>query len=237
MKELEKLREKLKQTEGEETETRNENPEKEVAEDQSLASKDSTVRDESSVPANGHLDGKSAKDTLLNGITSLDSDSTAVNTPNGSATPTTKESSVTVITETVKDDSPVEASTLRLQVQHLEKLIKFLDKEFAPTRQKLKDLAVTGEIKFSLLWALFRLGGVITFRDNESGLVMAGEVSILEIPALKLNSNRRLQARITYVEVILRNISIFKLGISTTMDHVSIMLGNDCTLHTQYSLI
>jgi hypothetical protein len=125
---------------------------------------------------NGHANDTSAKDILPNGVHSLDSDSTAVNTPNGASTPTTKETPTSVTTETVRDDNSKGASALRLQVQHLEKLTKFLEKEFAPTRQKLKDLAATGEIKFNLLWALYRLGSVITFRDNESGLIMAGEV-------------------------------------------------------------
>lgn len=228
MKELEKLRAKLKEAEGEEKESKDEKPENEGAEGGATLPKDNIPRDEPTVTANGDLREKSAKDALLTGVTSLDSDSTAVNTPNGSATPT-KENPISVTTETVKDDDTVEASALRQQVQHLEKLIKFLEKEFEPTRQKLRDLAVTGEIKFSLLWALFRLGSVITFRDNESGLVMAGEVSILKIPAVDNNSNCRLQARITYVEGILRNISIFKLDILTITDHVSIMHGNDCT--------
>ena len=228
MKELEKLRAKLKETEGEEKESKDEKSENEGAEGAATLSKDDIAEDESTVTVNGQLHEQSAKNALLNGVTSIESDSTAVNTPNGSATPT-KETPISVITETVKDDNTVEASTLRQQVQHLEKLIKFLEKEFAPTRQKLKDLAVTGEIKFSLLWAVFRLGSVITFRDNESGLVMAGEVSILKTPAVNINSNSRLHARIIYVEGILRNISIFKLDILTITDHVSIMHGNDCT--------
>ena len=52
---------------------------------------------------------------------------------------------------------------------------------------------------------------------------------MLKIPAMDINSNSRLQVRITYVEGILRNISIFKLDILTITDHVSIMHGNDCT--------
>ena len=112
---------------------------------------------------------------LLNGD-STESDSTAVNTPDRSATP--KVDTETGLEGNSRTDSEVEisADVLRLRVLHLEKLLNFLNTEFAPTRQKLNDLLVNGDIKFGLLWCLFRLGSVISLKDYESGLVMAGEV-------------------------------------------------------------
>jgi hypothetical protein len=124
------------------------------------------------------------KAKLVNGDTSVDvdSDSTAVNTPLGSSTPVPK-SAATVpdVTETSESETIVlTADILRLQIVHLEKLLKFLEKEFAPTRQKLNDLLASNDMKFSLLWCLFCLGSVITFKDYESGLNMAGEVCPLQ---------------------------------------------------------
>jgi hypothetical protein len=116
---------------------------------------------------NGHIDGK---EKVVNGDISHDGDSTAVNTPIGSSTPLPK------VSEGQTDDAPPTANSLRLQTLHLEKLLNFLQKDFAATRQKLSDLLVNNEIKFTLLWCLFRLGSVITFKDYESGLTMAGEV-------------------------------------------------------------
>jgi len=114
---------------------------------------------------------------LLNGD-SADSDVTAVNTPDRSSTP-----KIDADAEKKEDPNAAEteveltAEAIRLRVLHLEKLIRFLSNEFAPTRQKLNDLLVSGDIKFGLLWCLFRLGSVISFKDYESGLVMAGEIT------------------------------------------------------------
>ena len=102
---------------------------------------------------------------------SLDSDTTAVNTPEGTSTPKPAEEATEAVT----------AEVLRLQILHLEKLLKFLEIEFQPTRQKLNDLLANNDIKFNLLWCLFRLGSVITFKDHESGLLMAGEVLASEV--------------------------------------------------------
>ena len=120
---------------------------------------------------------------LVNGDASvdIDSDSTAVNTPLGSSTPVPKPAAtVPDVAETTESETVVlTADILRLQTLHLEKLLKFLEKEFAPTRQKLNNLLLSNDMKFSLLWCLFRLGSVITFKDYESGLNMAGEVRSL----------------------------------------------------------
>lgn len=177
LKELERLKTELSKAEEVEKATSEKKAEDEKADDERPESKDKTVENVSHVEVNGDDSETSSKDPPTTGFPSLDSESTAVNTPNGTSTPTaTKETLDSIPTETTTDDKVVGASGLRLQVQHLEKLTKFLEKEFAPTRQKLKDLAVSGEIKFNLLWALYRLGTVITFRDHESGLIMAGEV-------------------------------------------------------------
>jgi hypothetical protein len=119
--------------------------------------------------------GVSEKVKLVNGNTSVESDTTAVNTPLGSSTPQPK--LPTSSPETTEcETTAITADIVRIQVQHLEKLVKFLESEFGPTRKKLNDLLENNDMKFSLLWCLFRLGSVITFKDYESGLNMAGEV-------------------------------------------------------------
>lgn len=129
-------------------------------------------------PAASLTNGVDDKVKLVNGHVSIDSDATAVNTPLGSSTPLpTIVATAISATETNESETVVlTAEILRLQILHLEKLLKFLEQEFAPTRQKLKDLLAGNDMKFSLLWCLFRLGSVITFKDYESGLNMAGEV-------------------------------------------------------------
>jgi len=122
--------------------------------------------------------GVHEKVKLVNGDVSVDSDTTAVNTPLGSSTPLPKLEAVALsATETTESDANVlKADVLRVQTLHLQKLLNFLEKEFAPTRQRLNDLLASNDMKFSLLWCLFRLGSVITFKDYDSGLNMAGEV-------------------------------------------------------------
>ena len=223
LKELEKLKAKLAESPEAEKESADKKAEDDKTEDRNTAPKGETMNEESAAKLNGDTNDISPKGAMSNGVPSLDSDATAVNTPDGASTPT-KETLTSVTMESVTDEDAVGVTVLRLQVQHLEKLTKFLEKEFGPTRQKLKDLAATGEIKFNLLWALFRLGSVITFRDNESGLVMAGEVSMR-----KDEADDRLLVRITCVEEIHRNISISKPVILTITDPVSTAHGNDCT--------
>ena len=132
------------------------------------------------------------KPKLVNGDTSVDSDATAVNTPLGSSTPLPKVP--TSNPETTESETMIiTADILRVQVQHLEKLLRFLESEFGPIRQKLNDLLENNDMKFSLLWCLFRLGSVITFKDYESGLNMAGEV-YLSITFLTVDHKCRLHA-------------------------------------------
>lgn len=119
---------------------------------------------------NGHTDPKVK---LVNGDSNIDNDSTAVNTP-GSSTPLMKPATTT--------PEPTDASLeptvdiLRLETLHLQKLVNFLESEFSPIRKKLNDLLENNDMKFDLLWCLFRLGSVVTFKDHESSLTMAGEV-------------------------------------------------------------
>ena len=186
--ELAKLEEKLKAAEEKDAEKKKEEEknaetgktDEEKKEDTVTSTEDSKANG----TANGHIDIK-AKITLqlVNGDVSHDSDSTAVNTPLGSSTPLIKVSAetdaVTTVEYTLNQDSQLELTTdsLRLQTLHLSKLITFLAREFAPTSQKLKELLSSGDIKFSLLWCLFRLGSVISYKDYESGLTMAGEIT------------------------------------------------------------
>lgn len=140
-------------------------------------------------PAQDKPSDTKSKEPLVNGVhtkqklengDSIESDSTAVNTP-GSSTPLTEPSPSSPPSTTEKETDDADAivptvESLRQQALHLQKLMDFLREEFGPTRQKLKDLLESNDIKFGLLWCLFRLGATITFKDNESGLNMAGEV-------------------------------------------------------------
>lgn len=167
---------------------------------------------------NGHV----VKAKLVNGDASVDSDVTAVNTP-GSSTPLPK---VEVETQTIDTATAIAVTpdVLRLQTEHLQKLLNFLDKEFSPLRRKLNDLLQGNDIQFNLLWCLFRLGSVITFKDHESGLNMAGEV-------ISQNYIFDARSRVQTICVVEIHKSILKstCDISIITDLVSIMPGNDCT--------
>lgn len=133
------------------------------------------VKETPDVKSEPLVNGIESKVKLVNGDSSVDNDSTAVNTP-GSSTPLPKANPTTPD----PPDPTLEpsADALRLQTLHLQKLLNFLDSEFSPTRQKLNDLLENNDMKFDLLWCLFRLGSVITFKDYESSLTMAGEVRL-----------------------------------------------------------
>jgi len=147
---------------------------------------------------------------LVNGD-STDNDSTAVNT--GSTTPLTKDKEPSASSDSGPAKEEPEGTTedpdslvptvqsLSQQVLHLQKLVDFLHDEFGPTRQKLNDLLENNDIKFGLLWCLFRLGSVITFKDHESGLNMAGEVPTTSAQPLHL---RILTLEITSAEYMRR---------------------------------
>ena len=146
---------------------------------------------------------------FVNGDTT-DNDSTAVNT--GSTTPLTKDKEPGTPSDSdPTTDEPKETEdpgslvptvqSLSQQVLHLQKLVDFLHDEFGPTRQKLNDLLENNDIKFGLLWCLFRLGSVITFKDHESGLNMAGEVPTTSAQPLHL---RILTLEITSAEYMRR---------------------------------
>ena len=178
--------------------------EKEKKPEKEANTKDETKSEEPKVDAKMPEDNSSEKGTedkshqsLVNGVESkqkklvngdsTDNDSTAVNTP-GSSTPVTKDKEPAASTASgsttneangnIEDSNSLvpTVESLSQQVLHLQKLLDFLNEEFGPTRQKLNDLLESNDMKFGLLWCLFRLGSVITFKDHESGLSMAGEV-------------------------------------------------------------
>jgi hypothetical protein len=175
--ELEKLQEQLKMAE--------EN-EKAAGADKVSDHKDNTS---STVQVHGKVEPANLSARLLNGnsTSSSSSDTTAVNTPASSPTPIPSSERETIFT--ADPTIQLSASTLKLQVLHLEKLLNYLDTEFAPTKQKLADLLANNDIKFNLLWCLYRLGDVITFKDRDSGLTMAGEVPpLLRIQLIQITS-------------------------------------------------
>jgi hypothetical protein len=158
--ELERLQEQLKLAEEKEKAA----PAEKVSDD----SKDAT----STTQVGGKVEPANLAARLVNGdSSSTSSDTTAVNTPASPPTPIPSSEP-----EPADPTIHLNSSALKLQVLHLEKLLTYLDTEFAPTKQKLADLLANNDIKFNLLWCLYRLGDVITFKDRESGLTMAGEV-------------------------------------------------------------
>ena len=67
---------------------------------------------------------------------------------------------------------------IQQEILHLEKLLRFVDSEFAPQKQKFKDLMADGDIRFDLLWLLFPPDSQVAFKDDISGLPMAGKVTL-----------------------------------------------------------
>ncbi|KAI5475272.1 AAA family ATPase [Pseudohyphozyma bogoriensis] len=52
-------------------------------------------------------------------------------------------------------------------VAHLKILVEFIDKLFAPTKEKLARLQASAQISFSLLWALFPVGAIVESTDPD----------------------------------------------------------------------
>lgn len=66
---------------------------------------------------------------------------------------------------------------LRLEVQHLESLLEFLDEEYEPMRQKSEELLRNSTVTFDVLWLLFPEGSEVIFKDQNSELKCAGKVN------------------------------------------------------------
>lgn len=178
--ELERLQGELKEAEEKESTDKKDVPETEGegtlvnGTSEPAASNDTQKDDSIPEPETPVVNGELIKVLVVNGDTSLDNDSTAVNTP-GMSTPLPHDSADPAPSK--DEDVPLTPDVLRLQALHLSKLLNFLETEYSPVRQKLNELLVHNDIKFNLLWCLFRLGSVITFKDHESGIVMAGEIT------------------------------------------------------------
>jgi hypothetical protein len=176
--ELVRLQEQLKTVEAREKEEADK-----VEADKTTAAADTKdeAKPDDAPSSNGNVEsGTSSLQATSVNTDSLDSDTTAVNTPLVSPTPVPGTQFSSLPKETPSE--PLTSAFLNLQILHLQKLLAYLDTEFAPTKQKMLDLLANNDIKFSLLWCLFRLGSVITFKDYQTGLTMAGEVH--PIPAL-----------------------------------------------------
>jgi len=183
--ELERLHVELKEAEEKEGSDKKDVPRTEsegtlVNDTTEPAASNDTQKEDDSIPEpeTPLVNGELKKVLVVNGDTSLDNDSTAVNTP-GISTPLAQPDSTATSTDAPSkdEDVPLTPEALRLQALHLSKLVKFLETEYDPVRQKLNELLAHNDIKFNLLWCLFRLGSVITFKDHESGIVMAGEIT------------------------------------------------------------
>jgi hypothetical protein len=65
---------------------------------------------------------------------------------------------------------------LLVEVEHLESLLQFLDKEFQPLKAKLEKLTTENKITFNIIWLLFPEGSEVIFNDPVSDLKRAGKV-------------------------------------------------------------
>ena len=76
------------------------------------------------------------------------------------------------------DSSPTESAraALRRDVQHLEALLGFLQKEFAPLKEKSESLAHENVVTFDILWLFFHEGSEVIYKDVHAGLKSAGKV-------------------------------------------------------------
>jgi tetrahydromethanopterin S-methyltransferase subunit G len=64
----------------------------------------------------------------------------------------------------------------RRRVDHLEKLLDFLETEFGSTKKSYAEFIANGQITYHMLWFLFRINKCMIFEDDQSGLAMAGQV-------------------------------------------------------------
>lgn len=108
-------------------------------------------------------------DKELNGLEGADLTPTAVDA--------SVESTLNVNTKDHGSSLKSNSTGLRAQIDNLQKLMRCLDTEFAPTKQKFRDLVAKREITYDLLWCLFRQDNVVTFNDPESDLIMAGRIT------------------------------------------------------------
>ncbi len=93
--------------------------------------------------------------------------------PSETTTPTTTlaQSAQTTTTEP-------EITEARRRVDHLEKLLDFLETEFGSTKKSYAEFIANGQITYRMLWFLFRINKCMIFQDDQSGLAMAGQVSL-----------------------------------------------------------
>lgn len=70
---------------------------------------------------------------------------------------------------------PASATKLTVQVNELQKLIRCLEREFASTQQRFNELAANDEIAYDLLWYLFPQNQLVTYKDPDSDLTIAGQ--------------------------------------------------------------
>ena len=103
-----------------------------------------------------------------------DLEGTTVHPEAKSTSPFDSESSTDNDDESTEDQA---VGTTSNEINELNKLLYCLDKEFASIKRRYKALLEKKSITYDLLWLLFRRDCVITFKDPDSDLVIAGEVT------------------------------------------------------------
>ena len=68
-----------------------------------------------------------------------------------------------------------ELTEARRGVNHLEKLLDFLETEFGSTKRSYAEFIANGQITYHMLWFLFRINKCMIFKDDQSGTAMAGQ--------------------------------------------------------------
>lgn len=74
--------------------------------------------------------------------------------------------------------SETDIAEARRRVDHLEKLLDFLDTEFGSTKKSYAEFIANGQITYHMLWFLFRINKCMIFKDDQSGIPMAGQVPL-----------------------------------------------------------
>ena len=81
----------------------------------------------------------------------------------------------TVIPRIPESDPSLEE--LQLEILHLRALLKLVEEEYEPTKERVNRLLVNGKVSFDCLWCIFPDGCEVSFRETVSGRLCAGKVA------------------------------------------------------------
>ncbi|KAI5475269.1 AAA family ATPase [Pseudohyphozyma bogoriensis] len=86
--------------------------------------------------------------------------------PSKVSAPEAREGAGTAEAATTATTEDLSVESLQTHVAHLTVLVDFVDKLYAPIKEKLARLSQTSQISFSLLWAIFPVGSIIEIVDT-----------------------------------------------------------------------